>query len=469
MSVLFHPHLGRFSHLEELHASGTDSDSYYGHGLGRRYAAAAPRPSRREGATGAPGSRRHRLFMNATFADYESEYDTASDWDSDEDRPIVRFEWQATFVAGTGALVHQSASRVRGFISTPRFLRLMIFACFYRCQFFCLFVFPSVHPAGSEFFDGRVADAAIADQTGGARVRSRQHRPLRMMRRPRGAAPTIPASFGPGGEFEDDDEDYQQQQQASATGSKESELARVRKIRAAKFAPTSVAAASASHTTDSDCLPSSPAPAAPRVRRMVGQESAPSLFLHIESSIRRALRKGATSVPPFVEGGAEPMSEERAFLSELESLLIAYKNGHLKDDSICCPHTFELLPYEVTRAHATADEDDTEATSDDDLVHVDVRRRTASGEEPLHLSFRNARERFLAHGLAQFHQLVATSHDAPQPQRPVEASGEGRGSPPPPLRVTAVRLPKAGVLLHQAHLVAYLDKLARAHAKQMAR
>src|SRR4051812_5767042 len=95
MSVLFHPPLGRFVDAAESHPSDSE-----GGGYGRRVSSAARVTRREAGDHGAPGSRRFRRFLNANMS--ESELDTEGEWDSDEDRPVVRFEWQAKFVqAGT--------------------------------------------------------------------------------------------------------------------------------------------------------------------------------------------------------------------------------------------------------------------------------------------------------------------------------------------------------------------------------
>ncbi len=70
MALLFHPSLGRFTHPDEAGASGTDSDSYYGHS--QRRAVYEQRTRREEGNVGNPGSRRHQRHLNNTFAEYVS-------------------------------------------------------------------------------------------------------------------------------------------------------------------------------------------------------------------------------------------------------------------------------------------------------------------------------------------------------------------------------------------------------------
>jgi hypothetical protein len=436
MAFLFHSQLGRFSAPEEV-ASGTDSDSYYGAGR-RRFD--VERESRREaGVTGEPGSRRHRRYLNSTFAEYESEYDTASDWDSDEDRPIVRFEWQARFVQ-----------------------------------------------AGQEFFEPRVADAPQRER----RSQKLQRRVPKMVRRARGAAP-----------LEHAPEEMESESHAHA-----------RRVRAAKFAAASAAhgaggasasavvqpAASATGATTTSATDSDGGAASvndPTVatglqrarisekrsaRGLAGQESAGTLFLGLEHGLRRALRKGLSA-------------HEESFLAELEALLVAYKNG-LTKRGVPAPVLFDVLAGssgslitlvdDVDPANADADAsvvivapedaaDDTEATSDEEgVVHVSSKqkkapqqqRRLACGDEPLNLSFHGPRERYLAHGMASFHQLVCESHD-----QPASSSSSSASAALPPLRVTQIRIPTKGVLLHDASLVRYLHKLQHVHSRSLAR
>ena len=220
-------------------------------------------------------------------------------------------------------------------------------------------------------------------------------------------------------------------------------------------------------TTDAVVVPR------PKARRpvMAGQEAAGSLFLSIECSIRGALRRLALAP-------VEEAAEQRGFLHELEGILVAYKNGLLRDEALCTQR-FDTLPVQVAQAHLLDQDEqdnDTEATSDEDLVVIEHlsdavtggsksrgsnnnnnrRHRQSAGEDPLHLSFRNARERFLAHGLVQWHQLIASSHDVPS------SSPNGH-----PTRVMSVRLPKAGVLLHDARLVKYMHKLGKINSKAL--
>lgn len=390
MSVLYHPSLGRFIDESELRgasaASGTDSDSYYRRHRGGRTDGLT---RREEGLTGAPGSRRHRRFLNATMS--ESEFDTASEWDSDEDRPIVKFEWKQHFLS-----------------------------------------------VGTDFFD-RSAEAPRADRNG--RPLHRRRLP-KLTRRKRGELATIETGSPP------------EHVEPALT---ESKHAFARRMRAAKFskhaaetsqsqtelssaelsdssASTSVASVTpipsgAAPTGGASCHPVAESGVSKPHSHRVGQEHAAALVLQIEHSVRKAIRK------------IRPSDSEMVFLAEFESLLIAYKQGCIRDFT-SVHTTFDLLPYDVSR---DGDDLDTEVTSDDDdlvLIHdgSTVRgRRFARGEEPLHLTFRNAFERFLAHGVAQFHQLVSESYYN-------EAN----------VRITEVRVPKAGVLLHSAKLVPFL-------------
>ena len=323
----------------------------------------------------------------------ESEYDTASDFDSEEDRPIVKFEWKQSFIN-----------------------------------------------VGSEFYTERIANAPAAVKNA-----ARQRRQPRMQRRARGDAPT----------------DLAEEQSESAI-----KHAHARKMRAAKFGASASSAASASvaaaaHTTSESEVAGAASPSAlpTRRRRIPGQDAAPSLFLHIESSLRKALRKLAVS--SAVSPG-DSMAE-LAFLAELEALLVAFKTGHHRDSALCPSH-FDLQPYVVSLRDGKDEQDhDTEVTSDDDLAVVDhaPHVRYSAGEEPLHLTFRNARERYLAHALVQFHQLVAESHDVP-----CAGSVAGQGATQ---RITEVRLPKAGVLLHSASLCKYLHKITKTHLKSLTR
>ena len=408
MSVLFHPSLGRFIDADELQqASGTDSDSYY-----RRHRSANRTTRREEGYIGAPGSRRYQRHLNATMS--ESEFDTEGEWDSDEDRPIVKFEWKQYFVS-----------------------------------------------AGSEFFDRASTDAPRVNRGGP----SHRRRMPKLSRRKRGEAATI----------EDHGSHSDHDQEDSGLEIVESKHAIARRMRAAKFghlgkdstvdgATTSNGESSAAELSDSS-LSSSVASSSltsstpvsssssngaatglqrvaiserhshPPHRRHAGQEHASTIFLQVEHSLRRSLRK------------IQPTDSEMVFLAELEALLISYKMGTFKDCSSIYS-TFDLLPYDVTH-----DQDDieTEVTSDDEvLVHDGAQsRRFPHGEEPLHISFRNQYERYLAHGLIQFHQLVGKSYD----------SANSRN------RITEVKIPRAGVLLHSAKLCPFLIK-QQVHKRQ---
>jgi len=405
MAFLFHSQLGRFSAPDEAAAaSATDSDSYYGAGRSRRgLAESTARATRREEAMlggGEPGSRRHRRFLNSTFAEYESEYDTASDFDSEEDRPIVRFEWRARFVE-----------------------------------------------AGQDFFD-RNADAPQRARRSAKLAR----RVPKMTRRRAGADPV-----------ENMPEEEESESHAHA-----------RRVRAAKFAshgalaalpdaPSPAAAAASTHTTSAtDSEAPSSLKKKKQSRSLAGQEAAGSLFLGIEHGLRRALRKTS--------------AHEDAFITELEALLIAFKHGRTRG-GVPAPVLFDVLPHAGTVLSRVGDDDvaadDTEVTSDDEgVVHVahaprssKGQRRLATSDEPLHLHFRGPRERFLAHGVASFHQLVCESFDKESPSAPTHAQQPYAHA----LRVTEIRIPNRGVLLHNASLSKYLLKLQQVPSRSMPR
>jgi hypothetical protein len=394
---LFHPSLGRFIQPEEFaHASGTDSDSYYGHGRRVRVQSSTTRRETAVGVAGEPGSRRHRRYLNDTLGDYtESEYDTASDFDSDEDRPIVRFEWRSQFVK-----------------------------------------------VGSDFFTERIANAAPS-QSSRLGQPSASRRLPKMTRRKRGAAPTAEGARLVQEEVEESESH-----------------AHARRARAARFASATAAAdssaastaAPATHSTDSEreakedggvVLVQSPAEAEERrkrtkSRRLAGQSSAAAIFHTLEHGLRKSLRRAS---PP-----------ELTMLAELEALLVAYKHGHVRTGlgASAAPVHFEVAAGAPSATSAAAaEDDDTEVTSDDELVVVETRsdraRRLATGEEPLCLSFRSARDRYLAHGACSFHQLVCESHDAPTKAHPHA-------------RVTQIRIPRAGVRLHAASLVRFVTQ-----------
>jgi len=340
----------------------------------------------------------------------ESEYDTASDFDSDEDRPIVRFEWRSQFVK-----------------------------------------------VGSDFFSERIANAPQTQPAQLGQPAAGRRLP-KMIRRRRGEAPTAEGSMLVAEEVEESEANV-----------------RARRARAARFASgataaaaaeSSAAAAPATHSADSDeckedggaVLVPSPAAAAQlqsetddrrtrtKTRRLAGQEAAAAIYQTLEHGVRKSLRKAS--------------APELSMLAELEALLVQFKHGHARGGlgaaaGAAAPLHFEVASDASARAAAAAaaaahdDDDDTEVTSDDELVVVETRGRArralrlASGEAPLSLCFRSARDRYLAHGVCSFHQLVCESHDAPTDSAPHA-------------RVTCVRIPKAGVRLHAASIVRFI-------------
>lgn len=174
-------------------------------------------------------------------------------------------------------------------------------------------------------------------------------------------------------------------------------------------------------------------------RRLAGQESAAAIFHTLEHGLRKSLRRASAG--------------ELAMLAELEALLVAYKHGHVRTGlgAAAAPAHFEVAAGGASALAAADIDDDTEVTSDDELVVVETStstrreraRRLATGEEPLCLSFRSARDRYLAHGACSFHQLVCESHDAPTKTHPHA-------------RLTHIRIPRAGVRLHAASLVRFV-------------
>jgi hypothetical protein len=81
MSVLFHPSLGRFSDPAEV--SGSDSDAYYTGRIRRTMEQSERRSRREEIGAGIPGTRRHQRWKNATLSNWESEYETGREQESD--------------------------------------------------------------------------------------------------------------------------------------------------------------------------------------------------------------------------------------------------------------------------------------------------------------------------------------------------------------------------------------------------
>jgi len=443
---LYHAALGRFSGTEDM--TGTDSESgLRPYGLGRRRIVNrdVSRRERGEFAFGSVGSRRHRRHLNDTLSEHESAWETVTETEEDseeerKDRAIVRFDWEAKFVQ-----------------------------------------------AGREFFEQRMADASVRREAGGPR--HRRSRLPKMMRRTRGAAPVS----------DDDDDDHLDSVYAGmdAASRLAAKNAYVRRVRAAKFSrpsPSNTAEATAASVTatsateseydvEDGSMKSASTPSAqhvtpipehhaglsvPRHRqsRFPGQECAHALFLQLEHSVRRALTR------------VDPVS--MPFLTELENVLIQFKKGKLNENESICA-TFDILPATTieqqpsrTSAHAHDEEDTETATDDEGLVHVirkSKSRPSPVSEAPLLLSFRGGFDRFLSHGVAQFHGLVAQARNNETDNETAATTSNKRKKQQQrqyeqQQRVLEVRLPRAGVRMHRARIVRHIQQLKQQQQTQ---